>query len=454
MVHLDRGERYGRWIDPDVTGRGALTMRLHQRAGVAGVGFQVQHAVGVGVQHRVGLDLFVAGQAHHTALARRHLEAAFAPQGGIGHKLHNSGFMTCHCVIPAQAGIHGCRLKAGMTGLVLRIGLGLGFVLAGTAGALRLGLLADHQVGVDVGIHMAGGVHLGRVDLEPALRRVAPHKGGAAHIRDLLDGLTRRQAVRDFDNRPLGIAVQQQVAFAVDHDRASHLVRPVVVMRDAAQAALDATEHDGHFGVGLAAALAIDDGGPVGTLATHIAGGVGVVAADFAVGRVAVDHGIHVPAGHTPEQIRFAQGLEGLGALPVRLGDDADPKTLVFQHAADHGHAKAGVVHIGIARDQNDVAAVPAQLGHFLAAHRQKRSRAKAGRPELAVTGQRFGVAREKGDVGKGVHERGWCRPRSVGVWVSAALANGYFTNPVAPCGSGQQKPVHRPAAALPTAPV
>jgi hypothetical protein len=49
----------------------ALAVRLHQRAGVAGVGFQVQHAVGVGVEHRVALDLLVAGQADHGALARR-----------------------------------------------------------------------------------------------------------------------------------------------------------------------------------------------------------------------------------------------------------------------------------------------------------------------------------------------------------------------------------------------
>jgi hypothetical protein len=49
-------------------------MGLHQRAGVAGVGFQVQHAAGVGVQHRVALDLLVAGQADHGAVARRHLD--------------------------------------------------------------------------------------------------------------------------------------------------------------------------------------------------------------------------------------------------------------------------------------------------------------------------------------------------------------------------------------------
>ena len=234
---------------------------------------------------------------------------------------------------------------------------------------------------------MPGRVHAGGVDLEPAFGRFAAHKGGAANVGDLLHGLAGGQAVGDLDNRPLGVAVQEQVAFAVHHDGATNFVRPVVVMRDAAQAALNAAQHDGHFREGFAAALAVNDGGAVGPLATHVARGVGVVAADFAVRRVAVDHGIHVAAGHAPKQVGFAQRLEGLGAGPVGLGDDADPKTLVFQHAANHGHAKAGVVHIGVARDDDDVAAVPAQLGHFLAAHRQKRGRAKALRPVLAVTG-------------------------------------------------------------------
>jgi hypothetical protein len=287
---------------------------------------------------------------------------------------------------------------------VVALGHFFGFFLAGASGALLPRLVRNHQIRVDVGFHMAGRVHAGGVDLEPALWGFAAHKGGAAHIGDLLHRLAGGQAVGDLDNRPLGVAIQEQVALAVHHHRAADFVRPVVVMRDAAQAAFDAAEHDGRVREGFAAALAVDDGGTVGPLAAHVARGVGVVGADFAVRRVAVDHGIHVAAGHAPKQVGFAQGLEGLGAGPVGLGDDADPKTLVFQHAADHRHAKARVVHIGVARDEHDVAAVPAQLGHFGAAHRQKRGRAKALRPELAVTGQRFGVTREERDVDKGVH--------------------------------------------------
>src|SRR5450830_1274539 len=58
----------------------------------------------------------------------------------------------------------------------------------------------------------------------------------------------------------------------------------------------------------------------------------------------------------------------------------------------------------GIAGHDDDVAAVPTQFVHFRAAHRQERRRAEAGRPELAVAVQRFGGAREKGNVNGGVH--------------------------------------------------
>jgi hypothetical protein len=63
---------------------------------------------------------------------------------------------------------------------------------------------------------------------------------------------------------------------------------------------------------------------------------------------------------------------EGIGGFPVRLRDDADAETLRFQQAPDQRHAEAGMVDIGIAGDQDDIATVPAQRVHFLLRHRQE----------------------------------------------------------------------------------
>ena len=59
LVQFLGGQRDRRRIEPDV----ALAVRLHQRAGVAGVGFEMEGARGMGVEHRVVADLLVGRQA-------------------------------------------------------------------------------------------------------------------------------------------------------------------------------------------------------------------------------------------------------------------------------------------------------------------------------------------------------------------------------------------------------
>ncbi|MNQ15215.1 hypothetical protein D3C85_281820 [compost metagenome] len=391
VVHLGRGERNGRRVDPHVARRGALAVRLHERAGVAGIGFEVQHAVGVGVEHRIAAHLLVRRQADHRAVARRHGDLAAALQRRVGHEVQR-----------LDGGVDD-RTGGGARGFG-GLGDGLRLVFLRAGGAVGLGLVGHHQVRVDVRLDAARLVDAGGVDLEPGLGRFAAHIGGAAHVGDLLHRLLGGQAVRDLDDGALGVAVQQQVALGVDDDGAAHLVRPVVVVRDAAQAAFDAAEDDRHVVPGFLAALRIHDGRAVGARAADVAGGVGVVAADLPVGRVAVDHRIHVAGRDAEEQVRLAQHLEGLGALPVGLRDDAHAKALRLEHAADDRHAEAGVVDVGVARDHDDVAAVPAERVHLLARGRQELGRAETGRPVLAVAGQRLGGTRKKGDVDGGVH--------------------------------------------------
>ena len=75
-VHLGGSQRDGRRRDPHIAGSCPLAVRLHQGPRIAGIGFQVQHAVGVGIEHRVALDLLKTGQSNHRALTRRNLELA------------------------------------------------------------------------------------------------------------------------------------------------------------------------------------------------------------------------------------------------------------------------------------------------------------------------------------------------------------------------------------------
>ena len=162
-------------------------------------------------------------------------------------------------------------------------------------------------------------------------------------------------------------------------------------MGNAAQAGLDRADDHVAAGEGLAAALGIDGDRAVRPLVGLGVGRVGVVGADLAVGGVAVDHRIHVAGGDAEEQVGFAQFPEVGRRIPVRLADDADAETLRFEQAPDQRHAEAGMVDVGVAGDQDDVAGIPAERVHFGARHGQEGGGAEARRPVLAVAEQGAG---------------------------------------------------------------
>ena len=58
--------------------------------------------------------------------------------------------------------------------------------------------------------------------------------------------------------------------------------------------------------------------------------------------------------------------------MPVGLGDDADTVAMLLEHAGDDGRGKGRMVHIGIARDEDKVALVPATFFHVLLRDRKE----------------------------------------------------------------------------------
>ena len=307
VIHLGGAERNRRRVEPEV----AVAVLLHQRAGVAGIRFEVELARGFGIGNLVGLHRVVVRQAH------------------VGHRT-----------------------------VVMRL-TGAGFV--------------------PVRSRRPTGRH---------------HERAATQVADRVDRRPLGEPVRELDQRTLGVAEQQQVGLAVDQHGTLDGFRPVVEMRDAAQRSLDAADDDGHILECFARALGIDGDGVIGAPAGFGVGGVGIVRADFLVGRVTVNHRIHVAGGDAEEQFRLAEPAEVGGGFPVRLRDDADAKSLRLQQPADQRHAEARVVDVGIAGDEDDVAGVPAARIHFAARHRQEGGNAEALRPIGAVAGQGAGWGR------------------------------------------------------------
>ncbi len=156
-------------------------------------------------------------------------------------------------------------------------------------------------------------------------------------------------------------------------------------MRDAAQAGLDAADHDRRIRKRLAHALRIDDHAAIRPLAALAMRCVRIVAPHAPVGRVAIHHRIHVAGRDAEEERWWPKRLEIARRTPIGLRDDTDAKALRLENAADDGHAEAWMVDVSIARHENHVALVPAERVHFLARHRQERRRREPVRPILAV---------------------------------------------------------------------
>ncbi|CRM83985.1 hypothetical protein [Pseudomonas sp. 22 E 5] len=341
VVHFFGGHRDGRRVEPHVH----FAVLLHQGAGVTWVGFQVQHAVGVGVQDRVATDFF-HGRQTNDRLVTGHARA--------GKNLYDLGFFRV---------------------------FNRAFFLLNGAG---LGVLGIH-IRVDDLVDLARTVDTRGVHLVPAFRRVTANERGAAHVGDVFDPVAPRQALGNFDDGPLGVAVQQNVGAGIDQDRVAHTVLPVVVVGDAAQGGFDATEHDRHILVGFLATLAVHQAGAVRAFAGHAAWGVGVVGTDFFVGGVTVDHRVHVAGRDAEEQVRLAELHEVVFGLPVRLRNDPDAKALGLQQPADNCHAERRMVNVGITGDDDDVAGIPAKLIHLLPAHRQEWRRTETFGPVLGI---------------------------------------------------------------------
>jgi hypothetical protein len=153
-------------------------------------------------------------------------------------------------------------------------------------------------------------------------------------------------------------------------------------------ARLDAANHERHVRQRFAAALRVHDHAAIGAQATGAIRRVRIVGANLAVRRVAVDHRIHVPRGHAEEQIRPPERGERVCSAPVRLIDDADPKSMRLEQPADQRHAEARVIDVRVAGDEDDVAGIPTELVHLGARGRQERRNAEPFRPERAIREQ------------------------------------------------------------------
>ena len=187
---------------------------------------------------------------------------------------------------------------------------------------------------------------------------------GAVDIGDLIDGQARVERIGDLDDRVLAHAVDEDVGARIEQHRALELILPVVVVGQAAQTRLDAADDDGGVLERLADEVAVDRDGTIGAVPLLATGGIGVGVAAVLGHRIVVDHGVHVAGTDEKAQARLAEHRDAGGVGPVGLADDAHFVAVRVEYAADDGHTKARVVHVGVAANVDKVALVPAARIH------------------------------------------------------------------------------------------
>ena len=151
------------------------------------------------------------------------------------------------------------------------------------------------------------------------------------HILNGLDRYTLMQVRRDLEERPLAHAVDEQVGHAVDEDGAPHIIRPIIVMREPAQARLDAADDDRHIGIQLAQAARVDDRRTFRPAAAFAARRILVLMKFLLRRRELVEQRIHVAGRDEERETRFSETVEIPRRMPVRLCDDADAIAVRFQ---------------------------------------------------------------------------------------------------------------------------
>ena len=220
-----------------------------------------------------------------------------------------------------------------------------------------------------VGLHVLESRQRDR--LERGLRRTrAVHRAGdERQVRHIEPGCQR---VGDGDDRLFAHSVGNEVGARIEQDGALERIRPVIVMREPAQARLDAAEDDGHVLVRAPDQVPVDDAGVVGTQARLSAGGVRVGLAPLLRDRVVVHHRVHVPRRHEKAQPRPPEHVDAGRVAPIRLRDDADPVAVGLEDARDDGAAERGVVDVGIAAHIGEIDAIPPAIAHLRAVHGKK----------------------------------------------------------------------------------
>ena len=360
--------------------------------GLTEVGGGAAHVVDIPLEirlpyHLLGLcqnGLVASGLDDAPLVEGKSTEAASAETASAGHQAEPHLLNGRHAASGLIGGVVGAHIGQTIHPVHLRLtqrllGGVLDDVLPGTIGLHQR--LSRKGVCVAVlGVEALGILALVLTQLliggESHIGHHQVHLGGTVHRTidkgDILGFQTAVQSVRHLHHRALAHAVHEQVRLAIQQNGALELVRPVVVMGHAPQTGFNAADENGDILVHPADEITVHHRGIVRPLPNHPTRCKGIHLTVLFGHAIVVDHGVHVAAGDQKAQPGPTQNCDGLGVLPIRLGDESHLISCRFQHTADDGMAEGGMVHIGIPNDVDKVTLLPATPLHIRFGNWQK----------------------------------------------------------------------------------
>ena len=183
---------------------------------------------------------------------------------------------------------------------------------------------------------------------------------GLRYLMNYVDRTTFSELSAQLDDRFLTHAIDNHVGTAVAEYAWAHLVLPVVIVGEATERCLYATQHDRHIRIEFSENARIDNGRVFGTKVMTAVGAVGILATKTLVGSIFVYHRIHTAGGNAKEKTWSAQLFKvAIVAVPVGLGNNSHTIAGMLKGATDDGSAKGRMIYISIATEENNINLVP-----------------------------------------------------------------------------------------------
>jgi hypothetical protein len=185
--------------------------------------------------------------------------------------------------------------------------------------------------------------------------------GGAGDVGELLDGLAVVQAMGYLDDGALGHTEHQKMRLGVQDDGPTNGVGPVVIVGQAPEGSLDASQDDGQTRKGLPAEIGVDYRGPIRAKARTAAGAIFIARSNLLLSGELVEHGVEVACADPDEQARAPHARDVLRGVPAGLGHDTHAVAVVLEPPGDESRAEGWVVHVSVTGDEQDVEGIPSQ---------------------------------------------------------------------------------------------